>query len=100
MYVKLCNKKILPPNELRSFKLMGHEILVVILNDTIYCLAGRCTHAGSPLAEGNLQGEVLTCPWHYSQFNIKDGSVLRGPAYKPLKTYLVKEKESIVYVDL
>jgi hypothetical protein len=43
---------------------------------------GRFSHAGAPLAEIVLDGEVLTCPWHYAQFRISDGSVLRGPAYK------------------
>jgi len=100
MFVKLSNKNSLPLGELRSFKVMGHELLVVNLSGKIFCLDGRCKHAGAPLAEGTLEGDILTCPWHYSQFNIKDGSVLRGPAYKPLKTYLVKEKESIIYVDL
>jgi nitrite reductase/ring-hydroxylating ferredoxin subunit len=66
----------------------------------VYCLDGRCSHAGAPLAEGVLEGEVLTCPWHYSQFNITNGEVIRGPAYTPLKTYRVEENENIVYIEL
>ncbi len=100
MLVKLCDKAVLPVRELKSFKIKGQEILAVNLVDKIYCLAGRCTHAGAPLAEGTLDGEVLTCPWHYSQFNITNGSVLRGPAYKPLKTYRVEERENLVFIDL
>ncbi len=100
MLVKLCDKTILPSGELKSFKIKGQEILAVNLVDKIYCLAGRCTHAGAPLAEGALDGEVLTCPWHYSQFNVTTGSVLRGPAYKPLKTYRVEERENTVFIDL
>ena len=100
MFVKLCDKNILPLGELRSFKIKGHEILAVNVNGKIFCLDGRCTHAGAPLSEGTLDGEVLTCPWHYSQFNITNGTVLRGPAYKPLKSYLVEERENFVFIDL
>jgi len=100
MFVKLCDKNILPVGELRSFKIRGHEILVVNLGGKIFCLDGRCTHAGAPLAEGTLDGEVLTCPWHYSQFNITSGMVLRGPADKLLKRYLVEERENSVFIDL
>jgi nitrite reductase/ring-hydroxylating ferredoxin subunit len=100
MLAKLCDKEVLPVGELRSFKLRGLEVLVVNFGDKVSCLDGRCTHAGAPLAEGTLDGEVLTCPWHYSQFNIKTGQVLRGPAYKPLKVYKVQEKENTIYVDL
>ncbi len=100
MFVKLCGKSILPAGELKSFKIRGHEILAVNINGKIFCLDGRCTHAGAPLAEGTLEGEVLTCPWHYSQFDITSGLVLRGPAYKPLRTYRVEEKENAVFIDL
>lgn len=100
MFVKLCDKNILPLGELRSFKIKGHEILAVNVDNKVFCLDGRCTHAGAPLAEGTLNGEVLTCPWHYSQFNITSGIVLRGPAYKPLKSYRVEEREKLVFIDL
>jgi nitrite reductase/ring-hydroxylating ferredoxin subunit len=100
VFVKLCDKNELPIGELQSFKIKGREILAVNFEGKVFCLDGRCTHAGAPLAEGNLKGDVLTCPWHYSQFIITDGSVLKGPADQPLRTYLVEEKENTVFIDL
>jgi len=49
----------------------------------------KCTHRGGPLSEGHLDASTLTCPWHGAQFNVCTGSVLRGPASDPLKTYRV-----------
>lgn len=100
MFVKLCEKSLLVVGQLRSFKIRGHEVLAVNLQGKIFCLDGRCTHAGAPLAEGTLNGEVLTCPWHYSQFNITSGLVLHGPAQKPLRAYQILEKETLVFIDL
>jgi nitrite reductase/ring-hydroxylating ferredoxin subunit len=100
MYIKLCGKNELPAGALKAFKVKGHEILAVNLKDNIFCLDARCTHAGAPLSEATLNGNVLTCPWHYSQFNITNGGVLRGPAEKPLKTYHIEEKDQFVYIDL
>jgi nitrite reductase/ring-hydroxylating ferredoxin subunit len=100
MLFKLCDKRMLPIGDFRAFKVKGVEVLAVNLGGEVFCLDGRCTHAGAPLAEGILDGEILTCPWHYSQFNIKNGQILRGPAYKTLKTYKVEIKENILYVDL
>lgn len=73
--------------------------MVVNLGNKIVCLDGRCTHAGAPLAEGTIDKEVLTCPWHYSQFNITTGEVLRGPAYKPLRTYRLEIRDRSVFID-
>jgi nitrite reductase/ring-hydroxylating ferredoxin subunit len=100
LFVKLCDRSLLLEGELRSFKVRGREVLAVSLSGKIFCLDGRCTHAGAPLAEGTLEGEVLTCPWHYSQFNITRGEVIRGPAAKPLKSYGVKEEGNTVFIDL
>jgi nitrite reductase/ring-hydroxylating ferredoxin subunit len=100
MLVRLCDKSFIPNGELRSIKVKGHEVLAANLDGKIYCLEGRCTHAGAPLAEGSLEGEVLTCPWHYSQFNVTSGAVLRGPAYKPLRAYAAVEKGNAILIEL
>ena len=100
MLTKLFSKNLLSPGEYRSFKVEGQEVLVLNLSGKIYCLSGRCVHAGAPLAEGTLEGKVLTCPWHYSQYNVITGEVLRGPADKPLRVYKVEEKENDLYIDL
>ena len=78
MFMKLCAMKDIPPGEMKKFDLKEEEILVVNLSGQFYCLEARCSHAGAPLYEGLLEDTVLTCPWHYSQFDIEDGSVLRG----------------------
>ncbi len=100
MFVKVCDKSVLAVGELRFFRVKGREVLVANVDGKFFCLDGRCTHAGAPLAEGSLNGEVLTCPWHYSQFNITNGMVLRGPAYKPLKSYRLEERENYLFIDL
>ena len=100
MFVKLCDKSVIPLGELKAFKIKGHEVLAANVDGKIFCLDARCTHAGAPLSEGSLSGEVLTCPWHYSQFNITNGTVLGGPAHKPLRNYLVEEREHSVFIDL
>ncbi len=100
MLVKLCDKKDLPAGEIKSFKLKGKEIIAINSDGKIYCLDARCTHAGAPLAEGTLDGLVLTCPWHYSQFNVSNGSLVRGPAEKPLKIYRNEEKDDSLFVEI
>ena len=100
MFLRLCNTKDVPAGGMKKFDLRGREFLVINLNGRFYCLDGRCTHAGAPLAEGTLNGQIITCPWHYSQFNIEDGSVVNGPANKPLNAYKCEIRDDQLLVEL
>jgi nitrite reductase/ring-hydroxylating ferredoxin subunit len=99
MFLKLCSTEDIPAGAIKQFDLKEEEILVVNLGDQFFCLEARCSHAGAPLAEGSLQGDILTCPWHYSQFKITDGSVVRGPANVSLKVYRMMVKEGQLLVE-
>lgn len=98
--IQLCRLDAVPPGELRQFNAGETEILVIHSNGRYYCLAARCTHAGAPLVEGEISGEVLVCPWHYSNFHITDGSVIKGPAEKPLKVYPEIIKDNYLFIEL
>ena len=96
----LCRIDEVQENELKQFNLKGNEILVINRNGKFYCLQARCTHAGAPLAEGELENDVLKCPWHGSRFNIETGEVVRGPAKKQLRSYDGIVKDNNLFVEL
>jgi nitrite reductase/ring-hydroxylating ferredoxin subunit/uncharacterized membrane protein len=56
------------------------SLVVVRRGDLVYALKATCSHAGGPLAEGELKGESIVCPWHGSTFRLSDGAVRHGPA--------------------
>ena len=97
---KVCSLEIVPSGSMKQFTVNELDVLVVNLSGHFPCLAGRCTHAGAPLAEGKLDGEVLPCPWHGSQFKITDGSVLRGPAEKSLKIYSTVVRDNFLFIEV
>ena len=98
--MKICNLDMVPVGSMKQFYVSDLEILVLNFSDQIYCLDARCTHAGAPLAEGTLNGWVLTCPWHGSQFNVMNGKVVRGPAEKPLTAYSTTVRDGYVFIDV
>jgi len=55
-------------------------LLLVRRGDVVQALVERCSHAGGPLSEGELKGDTITCPWHFSTFRLSDGGVVHGPA--------------------
>lgn len=47
---------------------------------------------------GLLTGTTLMCQCHGSKFDVTTGSVLQGPATKPLATYEVREENGNIEV--
>jgi nitrite reductase (NADH) small subunit len=51
----------------------GQEIALFCLEGQFYAIDNICPHEGGPLGNGELEGAVVTCPWHGWQFDIKTG---------------------------
>jgi nitrite reductase/ring-hydroxylating ferredoxin subunit len=84
---------VLGESELQGFQLKrvevdGEPALVTrSTSGSICAIAATCSHLGGPLEEGERDGDVVTCPWHGSRFDLCDGSVLDGPAAFPQPVY-------------
>jgi nitrite reductase/ring-hydroxylating ferredoxin subunit len=59
-----------------------------------------CPHEGASLADGPLDGKILTCPRHGSQFNVCTGSRMRGPADYAIRIYRVIVEGNAVFVEM
>ena len=94
---------VLPDAELEEGEMKradagGVPVLLVRLEGTVCALAHSCSHLGGPLSEGKLEGEVVQCPWHGSRFNVKDGSVVDGPATFPQPCFEARVREGQIEV--
>ncbi len=78
----------------------GEPICLAKVNNQLYAFTDNCTHISGPLNQGELEGCVLTCPWHLAQFDVRTGEVLRGPARQAIATYPVKIEDNTVLVGL
>jgi 3-phenylpropionate/trans-cinnamate dioxygenase ferredoxin component len=57
-------------------------------------------YEGYPLSAGLLTGTTLMSQYDGSQFDIKTGAVLRGPATAALRTYEVREQDSKIQIRI
>ena len=99
-FIKVAELNELDDGELMAVEVDGEPVCLAKVEDSIYAFTDNCTHISGPLNEGELDGEVITCPWHGAQFNVHTGKVLRGPARQDIQTYSVQVKESSILVNL
>lgn len=75
---------------MKLVKVGGEDVLLANIQGKFYAIGNTCTHRGGPLAEGTLEGTVVTCPWHGGQFDLTTGNAVAPPPRMPEPAYEVK----------
>ncbi|MBL7519474.1 non-heme iron oxygenase ferredoxin subunit [Frankia sp. CNm7] len=82
----------------RAVDVDGAPVLLTRVNGRIVAIGNRCTHRGGPLADGERDGDRVTCPWHGSRFELASGEAVLGPATRPQPVYEVREIDGRVEI--
>lgn len=78
----------------------GGRVFALFLNNGVAtAIDGMCAHQGGPLADGEIEGNIVTCPWHGWQFNIEDGRCLTSRQVAQ-KVFPVRIDGHDVFVDV
>jgi 3-phenylpropionate/trans-cinnamate dioxygenase ferredoxin component len=111
-FIHLTTTEGIENGGMKAAAIEDHEMLVANAGGQYFISDARCPHMGGHLPDGGLEGTVLTCPRHHSQFDLRDGRVLRWTDWegaqltigkllrhpRPLRTYEVKIEGSDVFV--
>jgi nitrite reductase/ring-hydroxylating ferredoxin subunit/uncharacterized membrane protein len=91
-WTPVLQEKELPDGKPVRVEVGGAAILLFRAGERILAIGNRCSHAGGPLDEGEVDpdGLCVTCPWHGSVFRLQDGDVVHGPASVPQTAYDVR----------
>ena len=88
-FVKVASVSELPPGTAKTIEVMEKTIALFNVGGTIFATDNTCLHQGGPLGEGELVGDVVICPWHQWEYNVRTGEVLGNSAAK-VATYPVQ----------
>src|SRR6059058_5864953 len=99
-FINVAKLDNLDDGELMAVEVDGEPVCLAKVDGAVYAFTDNCTHIGGPLNEGELDGEVITCPWHGAQFNVCTGKVLRGPARENILTYPVRVEGQSILIRL
>lgn len=77
----------------------GASLAVYNLGNTYYASDNLCTHGDASLAEGEIDGDSIVCPFHGGSFDIKTGAPVAPPCIVPLRTYPVSTEGDNLYAE-
>lgn len=97
---KVANRSEIGPGEGKQVNVEERVLAIFNIDGKFYCIDGKCTHRGGPLAEGFVSGKIVACPWHGSEFDVTTGEVRGPPAKEKVSCYKVKVEGNDILVDI
>jgi 3-phenylpropionate/trans-cinnamate dioxygenase ferredoxin subunit len=76
-FILAGNRSDVPVGGMISVNLEGTVVLLANAGGNIYAINNKCPHLGGNLSRGTLNGTIVTCPVHGSQFDVTTGKNLR-----------------------
>jgi len=76
-------EELLQNGSLKEILLSEKRILLSFVDEQFGAIDARCNHMGAPLVKGKVKNSGVECPWHYWQFDLKNGKSLNN-SFQPL----------------
>ena len=98
-FVRAASKSDVPAGKIREVQVNGAAVALANVGGKFCAINGVCMHESGPLGEGELEGQVVTCPWHGWQFDVTTGKVVQNPTIG-VESYPVEVRGEDVFVDV
>jgi nitrite reductase/ring-hydroxylating ferredoxin subunit len=103
------------PGQRKIVEIEGKSIGIFNISGQFHAIRNRCPHAGAPLCEGVLsgfvhsdspgeytytrKGEIIRCPWHQWEFDVKTGQSWFDPVKTRVRSYETQVKSGCTLAD-
>jgi len=84
-FVKVAQMSEIPAGKMKMVEWGEKSILIANVAGTYYAMDDKCTHMGTDLSGGTLEGNIVTCPKHGQKFDVTTGKSIQGPKVAFLK---------------
>ncbi len=81
-FVRVTGTTDVQPGQGIVAEVNGKPLAVFNVDGAFYAIDNTCIHRGGPLGEGDLEGSVVTCPWHGWQYDVTTGACVANPSAK------------------
>jgi nitrite reductase (NADH) small subunit/3-phenylpropionate/trans-cinnamate dioxygenase ferredoxin subunit len=88
-----------PPGEVRVVDADGKSLAVFNVDGVYHVIDNDCPHRGGPLGDGDLDGEIVACPWHGWRWDVTTGANVNNPAVR-VACYPVSLERDQLFVEL
>ncbi len=99
-FVKVAQTNEIDPGQARLVDVKGKKIALFNVEGQLFAIDNTCTHRGGPLAEGEVSGHEVTCPWHHGRFDVRTGEVVGPPPQRAVTRYGVRVTGTDIEIEV
>lgn len=78
--IKAFTTKEIPSQQGKALSVGDKSIAIFNIDGSFYAIENLCPHRGAPMVDGEVDGTIVTCPWHRWEFDVTTGQSPVNPA--------------------
>lgn len=98
-FIEIASTGDVPVGGAKTVSVGDRKIALYHTASGFYATDNTCPHRGGPLAEGDLIGNEITCPWHLWGFDVTTG-LCAGNSEISVKTHELRVEGDRILVRL
>jgi nitrite reductase (NADH) small subunit len=98
-FIRAALTSDVPPGAIHEFQVGSTAIALANVDGKFFAISNLCMHRGGPLGEGELDRQIVTCPWHGWQFDVTTGQLVTNPVITT-PCYAVELRGTEIFVDI
>jgi 3-phenylpropionate/trans-cinnamate dioxygenase ferredoxin subunit len=98
-WIEVIAAQALANGEHTVIELDGTAIAVFKLAEGFYAIEDVCSHDGTDIAGGKIEGDEIICPRHGARFCLKTGAVKSAPAYEAIASFPIRIVKGKVFIQ-
>lgn len=95
--VALCSE--ITEGQAKVIEIANRLVAIYQVNGQYYAIDNNCLHQGGPLAEGELNGTITTCPWHGVEFDVTTGCNPQNPEMR-VDSFDLKIEDDKIFIAI
>jgi nitrite reductase (NADH) small subunit len=98
-FVRAAKKDQTPAGKIYEFQVGDVAVAIANVGGKFHAINSLCAHESGPLGEGELDGQIVTCPWHAWQYDVTTGKVLNNESIG-VDCYAIEVRGDDLFVDI
>ena len=98
-FIEVAKTSDVPIGRAKAVSAGGRTVALYHTASGFFATSNTCPHRGGPLAEGDLMGNEIVCPWHLWGFDVTSGACTGDPSIS-VPAYEVRVEDDCVLVSV